>query len=261
MNQDANFRSDREKVNNSYYDELGDRWFTAEDDPIALLRAEGEFRADWVEEILGSTPHHILDVGCGAGFLAGRLARSGHQVTGLDASEESLQVARFAEKTGRVHFVQGDAYRLPFPDHSFDVVTAMDFLEHVTDPARVVQEVSRVLQPGGKFFYHTFNRNWLSHLIVIKGVEWFVKNTPKDLHVIDLFIKPEELKLQIENSGMTVREVRGLRPVFLQWPFWRMIFTGKVSPKFRFAWSSSLLLGYTGLAEKPPADRAHQPCK
>lgn len=242
--------SDREKVNNAYYDQLGERWFSAEDDPVALLRAEGDFRAIWVESVLGSTPQDVLDIGCGAGFLSQRLAKQGHRVTGLDASAETLAVAQRFDATQKVNYVLGDAYRLPFPDQSFETVTAMDFLEHVSDPQKVIAEVKRVLKPGGRFFFHTFNRNWLSHLIVIKGVEWFVKNTPKDLHVIELFIKPQELTEWLNESDFEIREMRGLRPVFLQKAFWKMLATGRVSPDFRFAWTPSLTLGYTGLAQK-----------
>lgn len=248
MNQ-VDFQSDRQIVNNAYYDDLKDRWLVAEDDPVALLRQEGDFRAKWVLEVLGNRSQNVLDIGCGAGFLIKRLLEGGHRVTGLDASVASLEVAaRLTE--GRAKLVEGDAYRLPFPDGSFDTVTAMDFLEHVSDPEKVVAEAARVLKPGGVFFYHTFNRNPLSHLIVIKGVEWFVANTPKDLHVIELFIKPRELHGMLQRNGLEKQEERGLRPVFLQKAFWRMLFTGRVGSDFRFTWERGTLLGYTGFARK-----------
>lgn len=243
------FRTDRQIVNNAYYDDLDERWLTAEDDPVALLRQEGDFRADWVLEVLGANPREVLDIGCGAGFLLKRLLDGGHRATGLDASAASLGVAaRWTQ--GRARLVEGDAYRLPFPDASFDVVTAMDFLEHVSEPERVVAEAARVLRPGGIFFYHTFNRNPLAHLIVIKGVEWFVANTPKDLHVIELFIKPRELHAWLRAHGLEKQAERGLRPVILQKAFWRMLWTGRVGKDFRFTWDKGTLLGYTGWARK-----------
>ncbi|MBX3018415.1 MAG: bifunctional 2-polyprenyl-6-hydroxyphenol methylase/3-demethylubiquinol 3-O-methyltransferase UbiG [Bdellovibrionaceae bacterium] len=245
----TDFRKDREIVNNAYYDDLKDRWLTAEDDPVALLRQEGAFRAKWVREVLAGRRHEVLDIGCGAGFLLKSLLDAGHTVTGLDASGASLEVAGRLT-AGRARLVEGDAYRLPFSDASFDAVTCMDFLEHVSEPAKVVAEAARVLKPGGVFFYHTFNRNPVAHLIVIKGVEWFVKNTPKDLHVIELFIKPRELRAWMESEGLEPVEERGLRPVFLQWAFWRMIFTGHVGPDFRFTWERGRLTGYTGFARK-----------
>src|SRR6201999_1216443 len=113
-----------------------------------------------------------------------------YRVTGLDASPESLVVAARHDETGSVRYERGDALALPYADASFDAVCAMDFLEHVEEPARVVAECSRVLRPGGLFFFHTFNRSFLAWLVVIKGVEWFVRNTPRDMHVLRLFIPP-----------------------------------------------------------------------
>ncbi|QDE65942.1 hypothetical protein BHS09_02385 [Myxococcus xanthus] len=100
---------------------------------------------------------------------------------------------RYYDGTGSVDYRVADAYVLPFDDGCFDVVTCMDFLEHVEEPARVVAEAARVLAPGGLFFFHTFNRNWLAGLIIIQAVEWFVPNKPDHLHVLRLFITPEEL--------------------------------------------------------------------
>lgn len=253
----TDFRSDRDKINNAFYDDLGERWFIAEDDPVALLRAEGNARRPWVEQVLAGREYKILDVGCGAGFLTSALAERGHQVTGVDASVATLEMARQRDPLGRIQYVQGDAYALDFADHSFDVVTAMDFLEHVSDPKRVLDEVRRVLKPGGLFFFHTFNRNWLAWLIVIKGVEWFVKNTPPDLHVLSLFIKPSELQFWLEERGFQVQELRGLRPALAQKAFWRMLFTGKVAANFRFVWTQNLWLGYSGVAQAANTARSH----
>ncbi|WP_140860273.1 methyltransferase domain-containing protein [Myxococcus xanthus] len=114
--------------------------------------------------------------------------------------------------TGSVDYRVADAYVLPFDDGCFDVVTCMDFLEHVEEPARVVAEAARVLAPGGLFFFHTFNRNWLAGLIIIQAVEWFVPNTPDHLHVLRLFITPEELQGHCEAAGLRTREQVGGGP-------------------------------------------------
>ena len=131
-----------------------------------------------------------------------------------------------------------------------DVVCAMDFLEHVEDPRRVIGEAARVLAPGGLFFFHTFNRNPLAWLVVIKGVEWFVKNTPRDMHVLRLFIRPEELRALCRDRGLDVTELLGSKPVVLTPSFWRMLATGAVPRDFRFEFSTSTLLAYTGYAER-----------
>ncbi len=244
----------REQVNNEVYHHLGERWYTAQDDPIALLRAESRARNPWIiAEVQKAFPHsslQILDMGCGGGFLANDLARAGFDVTGLDASEESLIIARNYDSTRQVNYQNGDANHLPFGDHRFAAVCAMDFLEHVESPANIVAEAARVLQPNGLFFFHTFNRNLFSWLIGIKGVEWFVKNTPPNLHLYQHFIKPNELRKFCEQSGLQVIEMRGLAPDFMRTAFWKMLTRGVVDDSFAFKFTRSLIMGYCGVAVK-----------
>ncbi len=240
------------EVDNSIYELYGDRWYTAYDDPVALLRAENKVKFPWILNRLRSDcPDHakILDVGCGGGFLTNELARHGYSVNGVDLSQESLKVAEAHDETKSVRYEVADAYKLPFADESFDALTAMDFLEHVEDPERVIKEFSRVLKPNGLFFFHTFNRNPLSHLVVIKLLEWFVKNTPKNMHVINLFIKPSELRNYCKNSHMEVLSIIGIRPKFSTID-WGMIKTGIVSKNMEFKLTRGTLLSYMGVARK-----------
>ena len=241
------------RVDNAIYSVLGDRWYEADDDPVALLRAEARLRNPWVarriEAAFSGRSCRVLDVGCGGGFLTNDLAARGHRVSGVDASAEALEVAARHDASRSVVYRRGDAEALPFPDGEFDAVCAMDLLEHVENPARVVGEAARVLRPGGLFFFHTFNRNALAWLIVIKGVEWFVKNTPADMHVLRLFVKPAELRAMCGAHGLDVAEMVGSRPV-LDGAFFEMLATGTVPRGFRFVFTPSLALGYTGLARK-----------
>lgn len=240
-------------INNDIYESLGERWYTAQDDPVALLRAESRLRNPWIMERIraqwGVRPARVLDVGCGGGFLTNYLAAEGQHVTGLDNSRDSLAVAARRDVSGRARYEHGDALALPFEAGAFDVVCAMDFLEHVDDLEGAVSEMARVLTADGLFFFHTFNRNWLTWLVVIKGVEWFVKNTPRDMHVLSLFVKPEELTGLIETKGIDVVELRGSRPCFDK-HMWRMLRTGVVPQEFAFTFSDSTRLGYTGFARK-----------
>jgi 2-polyprenyl-6-hydroxyphenyl methylase/3-demethylubiquinone-9 3-methyltransferase len=242
-------RREARAVNNEWYADLGAKWYAADDTPIALLRAESRHRNPWIASVIGEAPRDVLDLGCGAGFLSNYLATQGHHVTGIDTTTENLIVAKLHDETRLVAYQKGDACELPYPDASFDVVCAMDLLEHVEEPHRLIAEASRVLRPGGTFLFHTFNRNWLSNLIVIKGVEWFVKNTPADLHVLRLFHTPQEITAMLNARGLDVVELRGSRPRF-RWPLWRMLLTGRVGDDFAFTFTPSTKLGFTGLAKK-----------
>ncbi len=244
----------REKVNNEFYNHLGENWFLAQDDPIALLRAESKIKNPWVADTIlkefGASPKKILDIGCGAGFLSNYLSGLGHEVFGIDLSEESLKIARKYDATKKVNYQFGDAYKLPFPDKSFDVVCAMDFLEHVEEPHKVILEASRVLKPGGLFYFHTFNRNFLSYILVIKFVEWFLPKTPKNLHILRLFITPKELEKMCELSGLEVNMQFGIRPKFMTKAFWKSLFSREVERDFCFTFTNSTLLSFIGYAKK-----------
>jgi 2-polyprenyl-6-hydroxyphenyl methylase/3-demethylubiquinone-9 3-methyltransferase len=243
-------RGRRERaVNNAWYAPLGARWYDADDTPIALLRAEARHRNPWIVAELGARPLRVLDLGCGGGFLSNHLAAHGHHVVGLDATTESLVVARARDATGTVCYLRGDARALPLRDGSVDVVCAMDLIEHVDDPERLIAEAARVLAPGGRLFFHTFNRTWLAHLIVIKGVELFVRNTPKDLHVLRLFVTPDELAAMCRRHALAIAELRGSRPCFTR-AMWRMLATGRVGDDFAFTFTRSRRIGYTGFAVK-----------
>ena len=240
-------------VNNDIYAALGDLWYTSEDSPVALLRAESRLLNPWVAAEmtakLGERRCRILDVGCGAGFLANHLGALGHDVTGLDLSDDALEVAARHDPRRTVHYQAGDALNLPFDDASFDVVCAMDFLEHVERPERAIAEAARVLRPSGLFFFHTFNRNLLAWLVIIKGLEWFVRNTPPRLHVLRLFLKPAEVEAMCRAQGLGAVELQGLRPR-VGWPFWRMLLTGTVTADLAFKFTRATHLGFSGCARK-----------
>jgi 2-polyprenyl-6-hydroxyphenyl methylase / 3-demethylubiquinone-9 3-methyltransferase len=240
-------------INNEFYETLQDRWYTAHDHPIALLRAENVLRAKWMTEEIKKQKDagvQILDVACGAGFLSNAFATSGFDVTGIDLSQNSLEVAKRYDRTKTVRYLYANAYELPFADQSFDVVCAMDILEHVEKPQRLIQEASRVLRKDGLFFFHTFNRNFLSYLIVIKGIDWFVKNVPPHMHVYHLFIKPNELSSICLKEQLPIRYLTGFVPCCWNKAFWKMLWTGEVHENYRFKFVNNLSIGYCGYAVK-----------
>lgn len=240
-------------INNAFYDELGQKWYEAEDHPIALLRAENHARIPWVEATIGKVFQgkacKVLDIGCGAGHLANHLASKKHLVSGIDLSENSLALARERDVTKSVKYLYSNAYTLPFEDHAFDVVCAMDLLEHVEEPERVIAEASRVLKPGGIFFFHTFNRTLMGWLFAVKGVVWFVKNAPKNLHIFRLFIRPLELQKMLDRKQLIMKEMRGLAPVYNK-ALLKMLLSRKVGSGVAFRLTKNLSCGYLGYAQK-----------
>lgn len=243
----------KQKVNNAFYDTLDQSWWDGTDHPIALLRAENRVRNPWIAKVIGELSNNkttVLDIGCGGGLLTSYLSHQGHKVTGLDLSLGSLETARKQDPEHKITYVLGSAMELPFEDKCFDVVAAMDLLEHVPDYKLVIKEASRVLKPGGIFFFHTFNRNPISYLMIIKGVEWFVKNTPPSMHTYQEFIKPKELHEQLCCHHLLPQFTCGLIPDMTSSSFWKMLFTRKVDDHFKFKFVKNTLTGYVGYAKK-----------
>lgn len=251
-------------VNNDFYEHLGSKWLEGQDHPIALLRAEAKIKNQWVEhqlrknltEPMDPEGSRVLDVGCGAGFLAEHLAGFGYAVTGLDASKGAIAVAGGnrsklpPEAQHRLQYVLGSGENLPFREENFSAVCCMDVLEHVKNPAALIKESLRVLKPGGLFFFHTFNRNFFSNAVVIYGVHYFFKNVPPNLHLYDWFIKPSELRQYCENESAQIVEMTGLRPRIQLRQAWQILRTGLVPIDFEFELCRSLMIGYMGVAQK-----------
>ena len=240
------------KINNEFYGDLASKWYDAYDDPIALLRAENNVKVPWIEERLKK--HNldngsVLDVGCGAGLATNWLADLGFDVTGVDISDGALKEAKKRDKTKTVKYIKADALSLPFEDESFDSVISLDFLEHVYEPEKVIKEISRVLKPEGLFFYHTFSKNWLAYLVVIKGVEWFVKNTPKNMHIYDLFIDHKDIINWVSQENLSFKEVTGVRP-HINKHFFSLLKNRVVPKEFSFTTTGSTLISYLGYAQK-----------
>lgn len=247
-------------VNNDLYEDLGEKWYHAQNHPIALLRSQAKIRDTWVLNHLPSPHSHykILDIGCGAGFLSNFLAKHGYSVSGIDLSSESLKIAERYDSTQTINYQVGDATQLPFLSESFDAICAMDFLEHVEKPEKVISEISRVLKPKGLFFFHTFNRNTLSWLLAIKAIEWFIQNTPKRLHVRNLFIKPKELDNYCKKNNLSIYKWIGLRPRIFKLATLSLLKTKEVPKNFQFTFTPSLAISYCGIAKKitPELDKS-----
>jgi len=248
------FFDKRRDVNNSIYKEFGDDLWYHSKGVLGLLRSESRTRNTWIiqklEEYSEGKPLKVLDLGCGGGFLSNALALQNFAVTGVDLYAEPLAVAKKHDTTQSVNYIQANALSLPFEDETFDAICALDFLEHVEDVNSIITECARVLKKGGQIYFHTFNRNPISWFIAIKCVEWFIKDTPQNLHVYRLFIKPQELIESFERIGFSKKELLGLQPILTLKSIYHIITKGEVPDDFNFKISKSLLIGYLGLVEK-----------
>ena len=246
---DSKINKTKYKINNQIYHNNDVNWYEVDNNPFALLRASSQFLNVWIYQNLkkfSMRKAELLDIGCGGGFTSNFLAKKGYKVTGIDLATPSLDVAKKHDHTHSVRYLMADAYQLPFVNESFDVVCALDMLE----PELVIKEVQRVLRPGGYFYFHTFNRNFWSWLLIIKAIEWFVPNTPPHLHTLDLFIKPQELITMLENKKMSIISVHGMLPKFSSPNFWWSLFHRKIHPQLPFMITKSLKTSYVGISKK-----------
>lgn len=241
-----------EDLSEDLYINLAKEWYGSVVGPMAISRVETRAQTPWILEMIRKYIGYraeILDVGSGAGFFANEAAVAGHKVTGLDVSDASLKVAELMDRTQTVRYVEGNAYHMPFRKESFDVVVALDLLEHVSDPEKIMSEMTRVLRPGGLLFFHTVNRTALSYFLISKG-KWFIKQTPAMYFDFSLFRRPETVDQWCEEMGLEVQIVRGLRPKVLGKSFWRWLWTREVPDNMEFVWTKSKHISYTGYAKK-----------
>ncbi|MEZ5661419.1 MAG: bifunctional 2-polyprenyl-6-hydroxyphenol methylase/3-demethylubiquinol 3-O-methyltransferase UbiG [Burkholderiaceae bacterium] len=191
---------------------LAARWW----DPNSEFRPLHEInplRLAWIRERVELAGKKVLDVGCGGGILAEAMAVAGASVTGIDLANKSLQVARLhGLETGvRVEYRQISAEALAAENPgSYQVITCLEMLEHVPDPASVVQACTRLLAPGGWVFFSTINRNPKSFLFAIIGAEYLLRLLPRGTHEYARFIKPSELAGAARAAGLQADAMVGM---------------------------------------------------
>ena len=196
------------------FEAVASRWWDLEGE-FKPLHQMNPLRLEWIQRHSeGLFGKQILDVGCGGGILSESMARQGAHVLGLDMGKEPLQVARLhaLESGVEVNYRQDtvEALAEELPGH-FDVVTCMEMLEHVPDPASVVRACARLAKPGGQLFFSTINRNAKSWLLMILGAEQLLQLVPKGTHDHAKFIQPAELSRHAEQAGLLLRHMRGVR--------------------------------------------------
>lgn len=194
------------------FSDLAHRWW----DPTSEFRPLHEInplRLEWINArapLFGKT---VVDIGCGGGILAESMARKGANVTGIDLSEKALKVADLHSlESGvqvRYELISAEDLALREPAR-FDVVTCMEMLEHVPDPAAVVRACAALVKPGGHVFFSTINRNPKSYLFAVIGAEYVLRLLPRGTHDYAKFITPAELSRFIRHAGLELSTLKGM---------------------------------------------------
>ena len=197
------------------FSDTAHRWW----DPSSEFRPLHEInplRLQWIEQIAGGiTGKDVLDVGCGGGILSDSMARRGARVLGIDLATKPLRVAQLhalEASTPDIDYrevaVETLASEAPA---SFDIITCMEMLEHVPDPASIVSACSRLAKPGGWLFFSTINRNAKAFAFAIVGAEHVLRLLPKGTHEYAKFIRPSELAAWCRAAGLELVETRGMQ--------------------------------------------------
>ncbi|MGM0857172.1 MAG: bifunctional 2-polyprenyl-6-hydroxyphenol methylase/3-demethylubiquinol 3-O-methyltransferase UbiG [Pseudomonadota bacterium] len=194
------------------FEALASRWWDPQSE-FKPLHDINPLRLDFIDARAGLAGKKVLDVGCGGGILSEAMARRGADVTGIDLGEAPLGVARLhAQEQGvaiEYRHVSVEALAEQQPGH-YDVVTCMEMLEHVPDPASVVRACAALVRQGGYVFFSTLNRTPKSYAFAILGAEYVLKLLPRGTHDYAKFIRPSEMASWNRRSGLEVREQIGL---------------------------------------------------
>jgi 2-polyprenyl-6-hydroxyphenyl methylase/3-demethylubiquinone-9 3-methyltransferase len=194
------------------FDALAQRWWDP-DGPQRALHALNPVRLDYVAQRVRLHGAVVLDVGCGGGLLSEAMAKAGAHVTGIDLAPTLLKVARLhglesgVSVTYRQIAVEALAAEMPA---AFDAVTCMEMLEHVPDPAAVVQACAALLKPGGRLFLSTLNRTLAAFALAIVGAEYVARLLPKGTHQYRDFIRPSELARLLRDADLVLEDISGV---------------------------------------------------
>ncbi len=194
------------------FGDLAHRWWDPHSE-FKPLHDINPLRLGWIDRSVGLAGKKVLDVGCGGGLLAEGMAALGAEVMGIDLAEKPLAVAQLHlfESGLRVDYrlVSVEALAAEMPG-SFDVVTCMEMLEHVPDPASTVHACAQLARPGGQVFFSTLNRNPKAWLFAIVGAEYLLRLLPKGTHEYARFLRPAELARFARRAGLHVEEILGM---------------------------------------------------
>ncbi|QFU01677.1 Ubiquinone biosynthesis O-methyltransferase [Halomonas sp. THAF5a] len=194
------------------FEALADRWWDPHGE-FKPLHDINPLRLEFIDARSGLAGRRVLDVGCGGGILAEAMAQRGAEVTGIDLGEAPLAVARLHAREQDVdvdyRHIGAEAMAEAHPGE-FDVVTCLEMLEHVPDPASVVRACAALVKPGGQVFFSTLNRTPKAYALAVVGAEYVMRLLPRGTHDYSRFIRPSELAGWCREAGLAVREQNGL---------------------------------------------------
>ncbi len=194
------------------FDALASRWWDPSGE-FGPLHAINPLRLNWIRQQVNLRDKTVIDIGCGGGILAESMADAGAAVTGVDMAEGSLAVAKLhqLESGVEVDYRQATAEVLANESpETFDVVTCLEMLEHVPDPAQVIQSCAELVKPGGHVFFSTINRNPKSFAFAIVGAEYVLRLLPAGTHEYAKFIRPSELEEWARHAGLSLQTSIGM---------------------------------------------------
>jgi 2-polyprenyl-6-hydroxyphenyl methylase/3-demethylubiquinone-9 3-methyltransferase len=217
------------------FSDLAHKWWDPESE-FRPLHQINPLRLEWINARAPLAGRKAIDVGCGGGILSDAMARKGAQVLGIDLAGKPLKVAMLhamEAETPNIEYreVATEALAAEMPG-AFDVLTCMEMLEHVPDPAAIVKACAALVKPGGSLFFSTINRNPKSFLFAIVGAEYVLNLLPKGTHEYAKFIKPSELAQWCRAAGLTVSDTSGLEYNPITKRYW---LSGDTSVNYMFA--------------------------
>lgn len=195
------------------FERIAQRWWDAHGE-FRALHTMNPVRADYIDRRVQLSGKRVLDVGCGGGLLSEAMYKRGAQVTGIDLGEATIEIAGLHALDAALDIrylresAEGHVRRHP---GSYDVVTCMEMLEHVPDPATVIRTIAALLKPGGHAVFSTLNRNLKSYAMAILGAEYLLKLLPKGTHTYAQFIRPSELARWARAADLELLDISGLQ--------------------------------------------------